>query len=302
MKNIKVLFVVYVISLFPAAKNVFAQGDKPLIQFGLVADIQYASCEPERSRFYRNSLEKTDDCVSYLNNQNVQFTINLGDIVDRNWADFDSVLTRLSRLDNKIYNTTGNHDYKGVTNNIVLYKKLSMPSEYYAFKKKNWVFILLNTNEVAAYANIEGTEKEYELSAMLHHIKSAGSTQGARWNGGIGAGQLKWLTKLLAKSEKSGDNVLIFSHHLLYPETEFTALNNMEILNVIGNYTCVKAIFSGHHHTGAFAYFKNISVVTVEGMIETKDENSFGIVSIYNDKIVLEGKGRMTSHVLENHE
>ena len=69
-------------------------------------------------------------------------------------------MSSLAHLNNEIYHITGNHDYKEVTDNSVLYRQLSMPSEYYSFKKQNWVFIMLNTNEVSAYANVTGTEKE----------------------------------------------------------------------------------------------------------------------------------------------
>ncbi|GHT07392.1 hypothetical protein AGMMS49525_16510 [Bacteroidia bacterium] len=279
--------------------NVSAQKNQPLIRFGLIADIQYADCDPAINRFYRNSLKKTDDAVSCFNEQKVQFTINLGDVADRNFAELDTVFKHLARLEKKLYNTTGNHDYKGVTNNAILYEKFDMPSEFYFFWEKNWIFILLNTNEIASYANVAGTEKEQELSEMRSRIKSSGGIQGAEWNGGIGANQMKWFNDLLSKAEKSGDNVLVFSHHPLYPQTGFTALNNMEILETIGRYSCVKAVFSGHHHAGGFAYYKNIPVITVEGVVETENDNSFGIVKIYDDQIVLEGKGRMTSRTLK---
>jgi hypothetical protein len=45
--------------------------------------------------------------------------------------------------------------------------------------------------------------------------------------------------------------------------------------------------------------YKNIPVVTVEGVVETENENAFGIVKIYDNKIILEGKGRMTSRMLK---
>lgn len=297
MKIIRILPVIFFIGLFFSINKGFAQKDEPLIRFGLFADVQYADCESAGSRFYRNSLGKLKDCIDSLNNHQVQFTINLGDIIDRNLKDLDSVLIYLKCLDKKVYHTTGNHDYKGITDNKVLYEKLDMPSAYYFFKKKNWVFVFLNTNEISAYSNIKGTDKEHEFTAMKKQIKSTGGIQGANWNGGMSKEQLAWLNKLLAKCEKKRNNVLLFSHHPLYPKTEFVALNNMEILEVIDKYTCVKAIFSGHHHAGAFAYYKNIPVVTVEGMIETENRNSFGIVKIYRNKIVLEGKGRMTSRV-----
>lgn len=299
-KKIRILYIALIISFSYSEINISAQENKPLIRFGLIADIQYADCDAAGSRFYRNSLKKLDEAVNYFNKQKVQFTINLGDVIDRNFADFDSVIPRLNRLKKKVYNMTGNHDYNGVTDNQILYKKLDMTSEYYVFKKKNWVFIILNTNEIADYSNIAGTAKEQELSAILNRIKSSGGLQGASWNGGIGKKQLEWLNDQLTKAEKANNKVLVFSHHPLYPESGFTALNNMEILNVIGNYSCVKAIFSGHHHTGSFTYFKNIPVVTAEGMIETEKDNSFGIVEIYNNKIVLEGKGRMSSVTLQH--
>ena len=74
----------------------------------------------------------------------------------------------------------------------------------------------------------------------------------------------------------------------------------MEILDVINRYNCVKAIFSGHHHSGAFGYFDHIPCNTVEGMIETPDKNSFGIVRIYKDRIELEGKDLKVIWQVEN--
>ena len=298
MRIISVLLVSLLLLLLPI-HSISAQSEKPLIRFGLITDTQYADCESQGTRHYRNSIQKIEESINYFNNQKVQFTINMGDIIDRDPADLDPILAQLKQLDSKIYHLTGNHDYKGVTDNQILYKKLHMPSEYYFFKKKNWVFIMLNTNEVAAYSNVNGTEKEHELQAMQQQIKSTGSPQGARWNGGISTRQMQWLDKLLAKCEKSGDKVIIFSHHPLYPQSEFTALNNMEILGTIDKYPCVKAIFCGHHHSGKFAVYKGIPVVTAEGMIETPTENSYGIVEVFDDKIVLEGKGRMTSRVLK---
>jgi len=291
MKNIAyiLLFTFFTIQLS-------SQSKQPLIKFGLIADIQYCDCDDAINRSYRNSLKKLTEAIDYLNNENVQFTINLGDLSDRNPASLDTVMLRLKRLDKKVYNTTGNHDYNGMTDNNFLFKKLNMLSEYYSFKKGNWQFIILNTNEIASYANVEGTEKEKELQAMQELIKQEKRNNGAPWNGGIGTNQLQWLKKQLYNAQKKGENVIIFSHHPLYPEMGLTALNDREILNLIGQYSCVKAMFAGHHHAGAFGQYQNIPSVTVEGMVERANENAYGIVEIYDDKIVLNGKGRMKSY------
>ena len=67
--------------------NALAQDAPLILKFGLFADAQYADCPSENTRFYRETLRKMDTCVSYFNRQNVEFTINLGDIVDRKNSD-----------------------------------------------------------------------------------------------------------------------------------------------------------------------------------------------------------------------
>lgn len=274
--------------------SVLAQDATPLLRFGLFADAQYADYPAENERYYRLSLQKLDTCIDHFNRQQVQFTINLGDIVDRDNKDLDVVKHRLKRFDKKVYHLTGNHDYKGVTDNARLYKQLDMPSGYYSFKKGNWVFIMLNTNEVSAYANVEGTGKQQELADMLEHIRYTEGKQAYRWNGGVSTKQMKWLDALLAKCERKRRNVLIFSHHPFYPQSEFIALNSEEIIDTISKYACVKAVISGHHHAGAFGRYKGIPMITHEGMIETK-RNAFSIIEITPDSILVKGCGRVPS-------
>lgn len=298
MKNPGYLIMFFIQFTCFSTSNIFGQSTSSLIHFGLIADVQYGDCDTHGNRYYRNSLKKLTACVEELNKQKVQFTINLGDIVDRKPADMDPVVKLLKKLDAPVYNTTGNHDYKGFTNNEDLFRKLEMPAEYYSFKKKNWLFIMLNTNEVASYANIKGSWKEPELSAMLDRIQSAKRNNDQNWNGGISSRQLKWLKNLLQAAQERGENVLIFSHNPVYPATEFTALNDQEILNTIVAFSCVKCVISGHHHAGAFAYYKNIPCITIEGMIETEDENAFDIVEIKEREIVLTGYGRSRSYTI----
>lgn len=286
--------------------GVSARGSEPVVRFGLIADIQYADADTSGSRYYRNSLAKLDECVETLNREGVAFTINLGDAIDRDPADLDTVLERLRRLKRKVFNTTGNHDYSGAgaktggeaeAETGALYKKLGMPSEYYSFKKKGWVFILLNTNEVSEYSGAPAAKEE--LSAMYGAVRAHGGRQAASYNGGIGRKQLQWLRSELAKAERKGKKVLVFSHHPLWPDSGVAALNNLEILDALDDYPCVKAVFCGHHHAGGFAYRGDIPVVTVEGMVETERENAFGVVELYDDRITVRGTGRMNSRELE---
>ncbi len=276
--------------------DTYGQTTSPLIRIGVIADIQYGDVDPAGTRYYRNSLQKLEECVADLNTEKVDFSINLGDLVDRNPADMEAVLTRLKALDQTVYNTPGNHDYVGITDNKALYRQLGMPGEYYSVRRGKWLFIMLNTNEIASYANVAGTEKEKELAAALERIQKSGRINGKPWNGGISLKQTKWLTKLLKKAEKKGRNVMVLSHHPLFPEEGYTALNGKEILETLSSFSCVKGVISGHHHVGAFGTYKGIPCITTEGMIETENTNAYGVLDIYEDKFVLRGKGRTVTH------
>ncbi|MDD4514019.1 metallophosphoesterase [Massilibacteroides sp.] len=274
--------------------------EKPqMIRIGLIADIQYCDCDTRGSRFYRNSLPKLEAAVDDINRENVDFTVNLGDLVDRDTENnLRAILSRLGNLEKMVYNTTGNHDYDGVVDNDALYKELGMPSAYYSFKKGSWRFIMLNTNEVASYANVAGTELESELTEMQERIRKTGRKNGASYNGGISRQQMNWLKQELETAQKKKEYVIVFSHHPLYAASGLTALNDLEILEVLASFSCVKAGISGHHHPGDFGTYKEIPFITTEGMIETENENAYGVLELTADQILLKGKGRTKSYDL----
>lgn len=277
-----------------------AISEQTSIRLGIIADIQYCDCDTRGSRYYRNALSKLEECVDDLNKERVQFTINLGDLVDRDTPhNLDAVLTRLNKLDAPVYNLTGNHDYENVRDNNELYKQLGMPNAYYSFTKGKWHFIILNTNEIASYSNIKGTPEEAELTKMLEKIKDTNRSNGASYNGGISAKQMEWLEQELKMSEQYSLNVFVFSHHPLYGVKGLTALNDLEIRELLSKYsTIVKGVISGHHHAGAYGMHNNIPYITTEGMIETESSNAYGIMTIASDKIELEGRGRTKNHVI----
>lgn len=299
MKLLKRITFLFFISFVLNISGMFGQQQSLPIRFGIIADVQYGDCDANGQRYYRNSLNKLADCIVEFNDQKIPFAVGLGDFIDRSQADLESITNKLKELDGKFYNTAGNHDYKEITDNKVLFDKLGMPYDYYSFKKGNWRFIMLNTNEVASYSNIKGTWKEKEYQKMLERIKSSNRDNAQDWNGGISRKQLKWLNNQLAKAQKAGEKVLIFSHNPLYPAFDHAALNDKEILDVIGKYTCVKCLISGHYHVGTFAYYKDIPCITTEGMVETENENAYGIIELTDNELILTGYGRTKSHALK---
>ena len=121
---------------------------------------------------------------------------------------------------------------------------------------------------------------------------------GQTYNGGVSSKQLQWLDTQLREARDKGEQVLVFSHHPLYPPIGLTALNDKEILNILSSYPCVKAVISGHHHAGAYGEYRGISCITLEGMIETEKTTAYAVVKVTPEAISIKGQGRAKSRVI----
>jgi hypothetical protein len=65
----------------------------------------------------------------------------------------------------------------------------------------------------------------------------------------------------------------------------------MEILEILGQYDCVKLWFNGHNHHGNYGAYHNIHFVNVKGMVETEYDVAFCIVQLSDDTIKINGFG-----------
>jgi len=275
--------------------DAMAQQLSPNLRIGLIADPQYADRDDRGARFYRRSLQKLDTAVRDLNWESVDFTVVAGDLVDLGTKDIRPVMQRLDKLDRPAHILLGNHDYVDAPNPDSLFRVFGMPAPYYTVEKGKWVFVLLNTNEISPYSAPPGTEGYGEWERLRDRLKAERRKNAQPWNGGIGAGQMQWLERELQKAAERSKNVVIFTHHPLFPENGLEALNNREILSVIEKYPNVRAVISGHHHEGNFGTHKGIPMVTLEGMVDTPDRNAYGVLELYDREIRLKGYGRMTS-------
>jgi len=272
-----------------------AQERAPKLRIGLIADPQYADKDSKGSRFYRNSLLKLDTATQVINEERADLTVVLGDLVDAGIKDLIPVKQRLALLKSPVYNIMGNHDFVDVKDGNQLYRELAMSAPYYTVQKDNWIFILLNTNELSEYATKVGSPEHTEWQKMNEGLKMAKRENAQPWSGGIGNRQLQWMEKQIRNAQEKSKDVIIFTHHPLYPENGLEALNNREILSIIEKYGNVRAVISGHHHEGNFGIYKGVPIITLEGMIETADKNSYGILDLSPGKMELKGYGRMTS-------
>ncbi len=274
------------------------QEQKPLFSFGLIADIQYCDCDPVGTRYYRSSLQKLEEAIQSFRIDSPAFIINLGDMIEKDFASFGPVCKILDAAGLKIYNVTGNHDYSVEPR---LKKRIPPLKEnkegYYSFIYGKFRFIILNGNEISTYA-ATSNNKIKEARSYILKLKNSGEINGMDWNGGISNKQILWLTNQLNAAAGNDEKVFIACHFPIFPENEHNLLNYTDLLTVLEGYKNIIAWFSGHNHAGNYGNFNMIHFVTLRGMVETEQVNSFSIVEVYKNKIWIKGSGREKSQIL----
>jgi len=266
--------------------------EQPILSIGLIADPQYQDKNTWGKRDYRASIIKLSMAIDSFNIKEVDFVQNLGDIIDHNWESFDSILNVYESLNSDIenYHLLGNHEY-GIDSVYMssLLTKLKMPNFYYSYVKKNWRFIILDATDIAYYSNPLHNRSTREIDEYF--VKSDSLKNRMRWNGAIGQNQLVWLKNELKTAKTEKEKVILFSHIPIRPAMNVHNLwNDMEVLKVINDYDHVVAYFNGHNHAGAYEESQGVHYVTMFGMVES-DNNAFGILQIFEDKLNLKGFG-----------
>jgi manganese-dependent ADP-ribose/CDP-alcohol diphosphatase len=288
---------VFALILLPIAMLV-AGGCKRVVEFGVVADIQYHPGEPQGTRHYSASLGKLKEALSQFNREKVRFVVNLGDTIDHHIQSFDAVRPLFMSFEAPVYHVIGNHDYDVQPGDEArVMPALGLKESYYAFDTGKWLFILLNGFELRyPFPADEALKRESE--ALYWSLCAQGKENAQRWNGGIGLKQIAWLGQKLEEAEVAGKNVLVFCHFPVLPEAGHNLWNDSEIVALLEKHRPVKAYFSGHNHAGGYAFRNGIHYLTFTGMVETPDKNAFAIVTLEKDAIRVNGFGREPSRTL----
>jgi len=254
--------------------------EDPLFSFGVIADVQYAD-KPDRQRMhYRSSLSRLRQCLAELNRRRLDFTIQLGDLIDgytrpdktpqkndvlKSQHDLDRILPEFARLETRLYHVVGNHCLRA--GRKTLHERLGLERAYYDFVP----------------AGIEGWRMVVRDSMGVGY-------------GDLGKEQTKWLEKTLAKARQRNEQVILFNHFPLLAETATRyrvvfMKNQGAIRRILDRSGCVVAYFAGHDHAGAYANDRGIHHVTFQAMAEAPGRNAFAIVDVFDDRIVVHGFG-----------
>lgn len=284
-------------SLMIALSTVAADGpgsEKPPLKFGAIADCQYCDADSPR-RKYRLSPAKLQECIADFNSQHLSHVVHLGDFIDRDWKSFDVVAPIMDQSKAPVRHVLGNHDFSVEDR----YKdrvpaRLGLEDRYYSFIVGQWRFIVLDSNDVSLYAYPKDSPKYNE---SLNTYESLGGNL-PKYNGGMGEAQLNWLENELSEAGRMGQRAIVHSHHPVYPPGSHAVWNAEEVVSLLERHDCVKAYVNGHNHRGAYGFKKGIHYVTLKGMVDT-EETAYAVVSIYEDRIEVRGKGRQDDLLLE---
>jgi manganese-dependent ADP-ribose/CDP-alcohol diphosphatase len=262
------------------------------VRFGIVADCQYYSGPSLATRYYSQSLAKLNESIQEFNRERVDFVINLGDTIDRNFESFTAVLFLFRKLRAPVYHVLGNHDFNvdAADQNKIL-PLLKMKRGYYAFSKRKWRFIVLDGFELRIPLP-EDEPLRGEAEALYLSLRAEGKSNALKWNGGISRRQMDFLERELQKSEGSGRSVIVFCHFPVLPESSSNLWNDEKLVALLERYRCVKAYFCGHNHAGDYILRNRVHYLTFQGMVETADRNAFAVVTLEKQTIVVKGFGR----------
>ncbi|MBS0011039.1 MAG: metallophosphoesterase [Bacteroidales bacterium] len=274
-----------------------AEPEQKIISIGLIADVQYCDCETIGTRFFSNSLEKLSLAIDDFNHSDIDFIMNLGDLIDRDYESYGPVMDILEKSNKEIYHILGNHDlsikprYKKKARKI-----LTGDSSYYSFTRKAYRFIALNTCEISTYYG--KSRSAHKAMNYLRKLSREGYPNPFKWNGAMGKKQIAWFRSELERARENQEKVIVFSHHTIQPEGSHNIYNREEMLDILAAYDNIIAWFSAHDHKGGYDNSGNIHFVTMKGMVETREDNAWAVLEIYPDKLWLKGSGREISRIL----
>lgn len=269
------------------------------VSFGVIADVQYADADPKGTRIYRGSSEKFKTAVAQFNTMNLDFVINLGDLIDHDFFSFATMMPIVRRINAPVAHVLGNHDFEVADDKKAsVPERLGMTAKYYDFVMGNWRFVVLDGNDLSLHAHLKDSQMYRTSASLLEALKAQNNHNAKPWNGAVGREQLAWLSSRLTQAKQAHQQVIVFCHWPIFPEDLDTLWNAKELLAVLDSFDCVAAYFNGHHHAGGYGVNKGIHYVTFRGMVDGEDRTSYSTVRCTSDVIEITGYGDEPSRTL----
>ncbi|VGO22213.1 metallophosphoesterase [Pontiella sulfatireligans] len=256
------------------------------LRFGILTDPHYADTAPKGSRHYRESVAKMAECIALMNEQRVDFIVELGDFKDQNkpvseassLENLKAIESVFGRFKGPRYHVLGNHDADSISKEQFLANTentgIEPGSKYYSFDSKGLHFIVLDPNYKA-----DGSDYDHGN----FHWKDTN----------IPDQEMAWLKNDLAETTAP---TIAFIHQPLDPRDETLFIKNADqVRQALQESKKVLAVFQGHLHKGNYSHIEGIHYYTLKAMVEGTGaaNNSYAIVEVdHGGNITVTGYSR----------
>ncbi len=264
------------------------------LKIGIIADCQYCDCDYSNqwNNDYRQAIPKLEEAVDKLNANEVEIVFHLGDFIDRDFKSFATVKPIMNQLKMPHYYVLGNHDFS-VADSLKssVLSTLNLAHPYYVVQQGKWLFIVLDGTDISLYNTTDKDRLTFAAQEM-NRYEQMGRPQAKPWNGALGTKQLSWLETSLKEADKKELNVIVLAHFPVLPLAALNLWNDVEVVKILENHSSVKAYFNGHHHPGNYVEKEGIHYVTFQGMVRSKEETAFAMITLGKKEIKIKGVGR----------
>jgi len=265
-------------------------GKKPVVRFGMISDVHYADNDPAGTRFYRQSLAKVKEFTDLMNQEKVDFVIELGDFKDQNpvpnEANTLKYLTTIESIfrqfNGPTYHVLGNHDMDGISKEQFLSRvvntEIATTKSYYSFDRDGFHFVVLDGNFTK-----EGVEYDHGNFS---------------WDDAfISPNQTNWLKGDLKSNQLP---VLVFIHQMLdeSKDAKQAVQNAAEVREILEQSENVLCVFQGHVHEERYNLINEIHYCSVNAVVDGdgSENSAYMIVDVYKDgSLVVNGFRRATA-------
>jgi 3',5'-cyclic AMP phosphodiesterase CpdA len=284
-----------------AGKASAAPAALPDLTFGVIADPQYADADPKWGRFYRNSLAKLEVAVADLNKRTLDFTVTLGDLIDRDFASFSSVMPIYAKLTAPHFPVCGNHDFEVAdADKGKVLAAMGMEKAYSSIVRKSWRFLFLDGTDIGVWRQPADDPRTASAKGMLRAGMEAKLPNAQKYNAAIGPEQMGWIDAELEAARSAGQRAILFCHYPVFPAGDPHNLwNDTALAALIARYPQAVAYMNGHNHAGNYGKRGSCHYVNFKGMVETEKAAAWAVVRCFPDRIEIEGCGLELDRVLD---
>jgi manganese-dependent ADP-ribose/CDP-alcohol diphosphatase len=275
-----------------------AEKKETSFKIGIISDCQYCDCDVKWDRYYKKAPQRLEEAIAILNKDSLDYTIHLGDFIDKDFESLDRILPIWKKLKSPSYHVLGNHDFE-VKDSLkaAVIKQLNLKKRYYSFVEQDWRFIVLDGNDLSFHGALTTAKKE-QTDALFNLLKDNKLPYLKKWNGALSSDQLIWVKSELDTAVKNNQKVGFYCHFPIFPIDQHNIWNREQFLSLIKPYNNVKIFFNGHNHAGAYQMENNVHYVTFKGMVDTKSTSAFAKVQFDKDTVSIEGFYREPSRKL----